>query len=220
VHVVHLSSASALPALRAARAEGLPVTVETCPHYLCLDAESVADGATEFKCAPPIRDRGNRDRLWEGLLDGTLDCVVSDHSPCTPDLKSRDTGDFTAAWGGIASLQLVLPLLWTEARARGVSIERVAHWLTAGPAHVAGLDDRKGGIAPGLDADLVIWEPDTAFTVEPDLLHFRHKVSPYLGRTLFGRVRATYLRGVPVYDGAGFPAAPVGRPLLFRGLKV
>jgi allantoinase len=219
VHIVHLSSASSIPTLRAARAEGLPITVETCPHYLCLEAESIPDGATLFKCAPPIRDHANREALWEALFEGVIDFVISDHSPCTPSLKLLDTGDFQRAWGGIASLQLGLPAVWSEARRRGADLLRLSTWLSARPAAFAGLGRRKGRIAPGFDADLVIWDPDEPFSPHRDDLYFRHKVSPYLGTQLTGRVQTTVLRGVRVFergDGAAHPAGPVGRQLLKR----
>lgn len=198
-HVLHLSSASALPALRAARARGLPVTAETCPHYLILEAEAVPDGATEFKCAPPIRDRENREALWEGLADGTISMIASDHSPCTPELKRPEEGDFGAAWGGIASLQLRLPLVWTEARPRGHDLPTVARWLAGEPARLAGFGT-KGVIDIGADADLVVFDPDATWTVEPGALEHRHPVSPYAGRELTGAVRATYLRGTLVHE--------------------
>ncbi|MBV9948660.1 MAG: allantoinase AllB [Myxococcales bacterium] len=221
VHIVHLSSASALPALRSARADGLPVTVETCPHYLCLDAESIPDGATHFKCAPPIRERENREALWRALFDGVIDFVITDHSPCLPELKLAALGDFTRAWGGIASLQLGLSAVWTEARRRGAGPLDLACWMSAAPASFAGIADRKGRIAPGLDADLVIWDPDARYTVRSDQLHFRHPVSPYVGVLLEGRVLATVLRGTVVYEATGagagrHPVGPHGRLLLDR----
>ena len=218
VHIVHLSSASSLDTLRQARDEGLPITVETCPHYLCLDAESIPDGATLFKCAPPIRGRANREALWAGLFDGVIDFIITDHSPCTPALKLPDTGDFDHAWGGIASLQLGLPNVWTAARRRGASLTQLAGWLSTRPAAFAGLGHRKGRIAPGFDADLVVWDPDAAFVPAPGDLFSRHQVSPYLGAALTGRVRQTLVRGVSVFDGTGHPAGPVGRSLLKRGL--
>ena len=203
VHVVHLSSATALPLLRAARAEGLPFTAETCPHYLVFEAEAVADGATEFKCAPPIRGARNREQLWAALADGTIELVVSDHSPCTPELKARAAGDFASAWGGIASLQLALSATWTEARARGLTPADVARWMCEAPARQARLA-RKGRLAAGGDADVVVWDPDAPFSVTEADLHHRHKLTPYLGRRLQGIVRATYLRGRKVYDRGSF----------------
>src|SRR6188768_2599580 len=159
VHIVHLSSAASLPILEAAKAEGLPVTVETCPHYLCLEAESIPDGATHYKCAPPIREHDNREALWQGLLGGIIDFVITDHSPCLPSLKLPELGDFHQAWGGIASLQLGLSAVWTEARRRGARLEQLADWMSSGPARFAGLGQRKGRIAPGYDADFVVWDP-------------------------------------------------------------
>jgi allantoinase len=197
VHILHLSSADALPLLAEARAAGRPVTAETCPHYLCLSEEEVPDGATEFKCCPPIRSAANRDRLWQGLADGTIDIVVSDHSPCTPDLKRRDTGDFAAAWGGISSLQLGLSAVWTAAEERGHSLSDVVRWMARGPADLVGLV-HKGRIEVGADADLVAFDPASTWTVDPAALHHRNPVTPYAGRTLRGVVRTTWLRGEPV----------------------
>ncbi|MDB4982674.1 MAG: allantoinase [Myxococcales bacterium] len=219
VHVVHLSSASSLPQLARAKADGLRFTVETCPHYLCLEAEAIPDGATEFKCAPPIRDHANREALWRGLAEGVIDLVVSDHSPCTPALKGRARGDFADAWGGISSLQLGLPAVWTEARRRGRTIGDVVAWMSTRPAALAGVGHRKGKLAPGFDADLVVWEPEAEVSVDADRLFFRHKVSPYLGRQLWGRVDKTMLRGQVVYDGAAHPAGPIGVPLLGRDTR-
>ncbi|QYN32153.1 allantoinase AllB [Pseudonocardia sp. DSM 110487] len=207
VHVVHLSAASALPLLAAARAEGLPVSVETCPHYLALTAEEVPDGDTRFKCCPPVREAANRDALWQGLADGVLDMIVSDHSPSPPDLKHLDTGDFGTAWGGIASLQVGLPVVWTEARRRGHGITDVVEWMAHAPAARVGLH-HKGRITAGADADLVVFAPDEPYTVGE--LHHRHAVTPYAGRELQGVVRQTWLRGAP----AG--GTPRGR-LLRRG---
>ena len=219
VHVVHLSSAASVDQIARAKADGLHFTAETCPHYLCLEAESVPDGATEYKCAPPIRDHENREALWRGLKDGVIDFVVSDHSPCTPALKGRERGDFAEAWGGIASLQLGLPALWTEASRRGHSLSDVSAWMSTRPAALAGLGRRKGQIAPGFGADLVVWDPEAEVEVDAAQLHFRHKVSPYLGRRLMGRVEATFLRGQLVYDGSGHPAGPVGAPILGRDTR-
>jgi len=195
VHIVHLSSADAIPMLREAQAAGVKITAETCPHYLHFTAEEVPAGATEFKCCPPIRERDNREELWKGLRDGTIDFIVSDHSPCPGEMKLRETGDFMKAWGGIASLQLRLPIVWTEARHRGFTLLDVTRWLCANPARQVSFDGRKGSIAIGHDADLVIWRPDTQFTVTPSTLHHRHKLTPYAGEVLSGVVQQTYLRG-------------------------
>ena len=193
-HVLHLSAAGALEPLERARRAGVRVTAETCPHYLTLAAEDVPDGATDHKCAPPIRGRDNRERLWEGLRAGTIDAVVSDHSPAPPEDKRLDTGDQLAAWGGIASLQLGLAVMWTAARRRGHGLDDLATWMAAGPARVAGMA-RKGAIAPGMHADLVVLDPETAWRVEPAALAHRHPITPYGGWSLTGRVRRTYLRG-------------------------
>jgi allantoinase len=209
-HVLHVSSADALELLAAARADGLPVTSETCPHYLALAAEDVPAGATEFKCCPPVRERANADRLWAGLLAGDIDCVVSDHSPCPPELKLRDAGDFAKAWGGIASLQLSLPIVWTEGRERGCTVVDLARWMAAGPAQLAGLNS-KGRIAVGCDADLVAFAPDASFVVEPGMLEHRHKLTPYAGRRLTGVVRRTWLRGREISGpGCAAAAGPTG----------
>jgi allantoinase len=196
-HIVHLSAAQSLPLIAQAKAEGLPVTAETCPHYLCLSAESVPEGATQFKCCPPIRDEANRDQLWQALRDGLIDCVVSDHSPCTVAAKKLDTGDFGDAWGGIASVQLGLPVMWTEAAARGVTLVDLMRWMAAAPVALTGLTDR-GIIAPGLRADFAVFAPEESFIVDPATLRHRNPVSPYAGRTLRGVVRETWLRGEPV----------------------
>jgi allantoinase len=206
-HVLHLSAAAAVPLLAAA---GGRVTAETCPHYLALAAEDIPDGATQFKCCPPIRDRGNRERLWQALRDGIIDCVVSDHSPCPPALKRLGGGDFGLAWGGISALQLSLPVMWTQARRRGHCMDDVARWMAARPAQIAGLA-AKGRIAPGFDADLVAFAPGDSFVAEPERLHHRHKLTPYAGQRLDGVVRRTWLRGVPVTGDV-----PGGR-LLARG---
>ena len=195
VHIVHLSSADALPQLREAQEAGVKITAETCPHYLHFTAETVPEGATEFKCCPPIREETNREELWDGLRDGTIDFVVSDHSPCPGEMKLRESGDFMKAWGGIASLQLRLPVVWTEARRRGFSLEDVTRWLCANPARQVSLAPQKGSIAVGSDADLVIWNPDQQFTVAASSLHHRHKITPYQGEVLNGVVQKTFLRG-------------------------
>jgi allantoinase len=193
-HVLHLSSSDALDQLRAARAAGVDVSVETCPHYLTLDAAAVPDGATQFKCCPPIRDAANQDRLWDGLAAGDIDMIVSDHSPCTSELKRLDTGDFGVAWGGIASVQLGLPAVWTAARARGHSLADVVRWMATGPADRVGLA-RKGRIAVGADADLCVLAPEAEFTVDPARLLHKNPISAYAGRRLAGVVRQTWLRG-------------------------
>ncbi|HEV2708556.1 MAG TPA: allantoinase AllB [Pyrinomonadaceae bacterium] len=215
-HVVHHSSADALPLLRRARAEGLRLTAETCPHYLSLAAEDVPEGATEFKCCPPIRERENGEQLWLALAEGLVEMVVSDHSPCPPALKRREEGDFMAAWGGISSLQLRLPLVWTEARERGHTLVELSRWLSAAPARLAGLGGRKGDIEEGFDADICVWDETAQFTVEPATIHHRHKLTPYLGRTLRGVVAATFLRGRKIYERGEFAAPPAGF-LLRRG---
>jgi allantoinase len=209
VHVLHLSSAEALPLIAAAKREGVRLTVETCPHYLTLAAEDVPDGATEFKCCPPIREAGNQDALWQGLADGVIDCIVSDHSPSTADLKLFDTGDFGKAWGGISSLQLGLPAIWTEARRRGRSLSDVVRWMAEAPARLAGLSG-KGAIAAGYDADFAVLATDESFTVDPAELHHRNQVTAYAGRTLDGVVRSTWLRGQKIADH-GATTHPVGR---------
>ncbi len=202
VHIVHVSAADAVGMLRDARARGLPVTAETCPHYLFFAAEEIEDGATPFKCAPPIRERENREALWAALGGGAIDLVVTDHSPCPPAMKRLEDGDFFAAWGGIASLELSLAATWAGARARGFTPLDLARWMCERPARLAGLDGAKGTIAPGRDADLVVWDPEEEWTVDASVLHQRHKLTPYAGRRLAGRVRRTYLRGELVYrDG-------------------
>jgi allantoinase len=211
LHIVHLSTSQASQELRAARSEGLAVTVETCPHYLHLSAETIADGATLSKCAPPIRIRENCERLWQGLRDGTIDMVVTDHSPCPPAMKRLNEGNFRTAWGGIASLSVALPLVWTEASRRGFTLLDLARWMAAAPARLAGCDSRKSRIAAGYDADFVVFDSDREFLVTEDTLHYRHRVSPYLGETLRGVVAGTYLRGSPVFAAGKFPGEPGGR---------
>jgi len=201
-HIVHLSSAGGLEIIEQAD----NVTAETTPHYLFFDAEQVPDGATEFKCAPPIREHANREQLWRGL--GLLNAIVSDHSPCLPELKRGS--DIEHAWGGIASLQFALPIVWTEARRRGVPLATIARMMSRGPAELAGLGARKGRLAPGYDADLVVWDPNQAFVILPEIVQHRHKVTPYLGRTLHGVVKATFLRGRKVWEDGRAIGDPVG----------
>jgi allantoinase len=210
VHVVHLAAPNAFPDIERARERGVRLSVETCPHYLVLCAEEIADGQTVAKCAPPIRGADERQGLWRGLLGGTIDFVASDHSPCPPEKKALDTGDFGAAWGGIASLQLMLPLVWTGARSRHVEINRLLGWLADRPARRFGLA-AKGRIEPGFDADLVVWRPEASFVVEASRLHHRHPLGPHEGRELFGVVERTYLRGHLVYDAGRFDPRPSGR---------
>ncbi|TWT76111.1 Allantoinase [Posidoniimonas polymericola] len=199
-HIVHLADAGSLPLLKFARAKGLPLTVETCPHYLTFAAEEIPDGATQYKCAPPIRDVANREGLWQGLADGVIDLIATDHSPCPPSLKRLEDGDFTQAWGGVSSLQIGLPAVWTEAHRRGHSLEQVVEWLSAAPARLVGI---KCGILPGADANLVVFDSDATFTVRGEQLLHRHKLTPYEGRDLRGVVRQTLLRGRDAAAGEG-----------------
>ena len=213
LHIVHLSTALALPELAAARAEGLPVTVETCPHYLHFAAEEIADGDTLAKCAPPVRGGHNRELLWDALRDGTLDLIVTDHSPCPPEMKRLDTGRFDLAWGGIASLSIALPVVWTGAAARGFTLDHVARWMSAAPAALAGIGERCGVLAAGREANFVIFNPEAEFIVSPEKLFYRHQVSPYMHQRLRGSVVTTFLRGRAVYDHGRFPSVPQGREL-------
>ncbi|KAF9462407.1 hypothetical protein BDZ94DRAFT_1322596 [Collybia nuda] len=199
-HIVHLSASSALPIIRAAKAAGLNLTVETCFHYLCLSADDIPPGRPEFKCCPPIREAINRDLLWEGLTGGLIDFVVSDHSPCVAGLKMLDEGDIMSAWGGISTLGLGLSLLWTEGAKRGIRINQIIDWTSSKTAEHAGLGDLKGRLKVGLDGDFIIWDPDAEIQVTKDSLNFKNKLSPYVGLTLRGRVEKTFLRGSLVYD--------------------
>jgi allantoinase len=210
---VHLAAPEALPAIAAARAAGVMMTVETCPHYLSFASEEIADGATAFKCAPPIREGDRREQLWQALRHGAIDLVATDHSPAPPALKGLDDGDFMRAWGGIASLQLGLAAVWTGAAARGLSIDRVSRWLSKAPARLAGLDNVKGSIAVGRDADFVIWDPDADAVVDAAALHHRHAVTPYAGRRLRGVVQQTILRGQVIFDRGALATAPLGKLL-------
>lgn len=213
VHVVHLTSNAGLARVRAARHAKLPLSAESCPHYLHFASEEVPDGGTAWKCAPPIRGAGERDALWGGLDDGSIALVASDHSPSPPSRKALDSGDFFDAWGGIASLELALPATWTAARQRGFGVERLAAWMSAAPARLAGLDARKGAIAAGYDADLVLFDPEAAFTARGALLHHRHPTTPYEGRTLRGVVRRTFLRGRRIFVDGDSASALTGRTL-------
>jgi allantoinase len=214
LHIVHLSASSALAELCAARSAGLPVSVETCPHYLHFCAEEISDGATLLKCAPPIRSRENRERLWQGLKDRIIDLVATDHSPCPPAMKRLEERDFSTAWGGIASLSMALPVMWTEASRRGFTLTDIIRWMSEQPAQLAGCGSSKGRIAEGCDADFVIFEPETEFIVAEDRLHYRYPVSPYMGEKLRGVVKATYLRGQPVYSAGKLCGHPRGREII------
>ena len=199
VHIVHLSAGEAISVLQAARDEGLPISVETAPHYLYYSADEITDGDTRFKCAPPIREYQNRDQLWSALSEGVVDLIATDHSPCPPKLKEGDSGDFTKAWGGISSLQLLLPVVWTEARRRGFSAIDVARWLSQKPAQLLGLEGSKGKIAPGYDADMCVWNPAGLTTVDEEMIRHRHKITPYIKESLFGVVQQTWLGGEKIF---------------------
>jgi allantoinase len=211
LHIVHLSASAALQQLKVARSQGLAVSVETCPHYLHLTSETIKDGATVRKCAPPIRSRENRERLWQGLRDGVIDLVVTDHSPCQPAMKKLDEGNFRTAWGGISSLSLALPVMWTEACNRGFTLLDIARWMAERPARLAGCAVRKGRIAAGFDADFVVFDPEGKFVVKEARLHYRHPLSAYIGETLCGVVKASYLRGKAVFLEGEFQGEPTGR---------
>lgn len=211
VHIVHHSSSDSLDLLRSAKAEGLPITVETCPHYLTLAAEDIARGSTHFKCCPPVRERENREKLWAAVADGTIDMIVSDHSPCIPELKKQETGDFMDAWGGISALQFSLPVMWTNFRNRGFDLADLTRLMSEAPAQLAGLENRKGKLAPGFDADIVIWDPDERFTLSTELIEHRHKLTPYEGLELYGRVHRTFVGGREVYANGKFANTIVGK---------
>ncbi|MQA62747.1 MAG: allantoinase AllB [Actinophytocola sp.] len=211
VHILHLSSSDAIPMIATARQDGVRITVETCPHYLTFTAEEIGDGATQFKCCPPIREAANRELLWRGLADGIIDCIVTDHSPCVPELKRFDVGDFGVAWGGIAGLQVGLPAVWTQAKQRGFELTDVVRWMAERPAAKVGMR-RKGHIALGYDADFCVFAPDEAFVVDVAELKHRNPVSAFHGRPLAGVVRGTWLRGEEITGDA-----PQGT-LLRRGM--
>ena len=211
IHIVHLASAEPLPLLGAAKAEGLPISVETCPHYLCFSAEEIPDGATQFKCAPPIRSLETQTALWNGLRTGVIDMIATDHSPCPPQLKRLDSRDFAQAWGGVASLSVALSAIHSAALREGFSMSHIIRWMAEQPAKLAGLDFRKGRLAVGLDADFVVFSPDCKFTVTEDSLHFRHPITPYLGMQLTGKVLQTWLRGKCIYGEGEFAGEATGR---------
>ncbi|MBA3482248.1 MAG: allantoinase AllB [Pirellulales bacterium] len=213
VHVVHLASAFLTAFFSKAREDGTRLTVETCPHYLHFCAEQLVSADPRFKCAPPIRQDSYRERLWEGLVSGVIDTIGSDHSPCPPEMKCLDANDWQRAWGGISSLQLTLPIVWRGACSRMVPLAKLSEWLSSNPARLVGLDDRKGRLAAGFDADLCVWDPSEEWTVRGEELQHRHKVTAYEGERLLGRVKRTYVRGLLVYDDGEFPAGPIGHLL-------
>ena len=213
LHIVHLATAKALAELNAAREEGLPITVEACPHHLHFAAEDIPDGATLLKCTPPIRGWANREGLWAGLRDGAIDMIVTDHSPCPVEMKRLDVGRFDLAWGGIASLSVALSVVWTDAHKRGFGLDDIARWMSSAPAALAGLSARAGALEAGREANFVVFDPDAEFTLTPEKLHYRHAISPYMGEMLRGVVVATYLRGEPVYQEGKFFSGARGREL-------
>jgi allantoinase len=216
VHIVHVSSERSVPLIRRAKKEGARITAETCPHYLFFASGSIPNKRTEYKCAPPIRDAQNNRKLWGALRKGAIDFIASDHSPSPPAMKHLDSGDFFKAWGGIASLQLGLPAAWTKMKRGNDSLRHLARWMCSGPARLAGLEKRKGAIAVGYDADIVIWNPEKRFTVTSKMLQHRHKLTPYANQMLRGEVEATFLKGEMIYDRGCFPGTPQGA-LLRRG---
>ena len=213
LHIVHLATSQALDMLRTAKSDGLPVSVETCPHYLHLSSDKIPDGQTLFKCAPPIRSRENCEKLWRGLQEGVIDLVATDHSPCPPEMKRLSERNFRPAWGGISSLSLALPVMWTEASGRGFTLADIARWMAEAPARLAGCEARKGRLAKDFDADFLVFDPETEFIATEAHLYYRHRVSPYLGEKLLGAVKATYLRGNCVFADGTFPGDPGEREL-------
>ena len=214
IHIVHLSSADILPEIAQTRKDGFPLTVETCPHYLHFSSERISDGDTRFKCAPPIWNGENRENLWAGLEEGIINFITSDHSPCTPELKNLEAGNFEKAWGGISSIQFALPVIWTECKQRGYSLEQLINWMSKQPAKFVGMDDLKGQISPGFDADLVCWNPDKKYIIKKEAIHHKNKLTPYEGESLYGVVNATFLRGQKVYENGQFLGNPKGKIIL------
>ena len=214
VHIVHLSAADAIADIVAARAEGLAISVETCPHYLTFVSEDISDGATKFKCAPPIRETENRERLWRALTSGKIQMIVSDHSPCTPQLKETESGNFGKAWGGISGIQFSLPAVWTEMRRRKIGLEKIASWMSANTAHLVGLAKCKGKLAIGFDADFLVFDPDEPFKLSRDMIKHRHNITPYENRILYGKVLQTFVRGECVFDSAKEIVGTVGTRMI------
>lgn len=214
VHIVHISSANSIEQIAKAKQRGLPVTVETAQHYLYFNAEDIPDGNTAFKCAPPIREKANNEQLWQALKAGVIDLVATDHSPAPPSMKCLETGDFTKAWGGIASIQFALPVLWTAAKRKGFAIHDVVKWLCENPAHLAGVSQSKGKIQQGYDADLAVLDAEGTFVVMESMIEHRHKITPYLNETLDGVVEQTYLAGVQVYDNGNLLKPNQGKVVL------
>jgi allantoinase len=214
VHIVHLSSADSIQQISEAKKRGLPVTVETGQHYLYFNAEQIEDGKTQFKCAPPIREKANNEQLWQALENGIIDFVATDHSPAPPGMKELASGDFMKAWGGISSIQFALPALWTAAKNRGCDLNNISNWLCKNPASLPGLENKKGKIESGYDADLVVWDPESSFMVDEAMIHHRHKITPYLGENLYGVVRQTWLAGEKVYDNGNFTELNKGSIIL------
>ena len=217
VHIVHLSAADALDEIRKAKKQGIPITAETCPHYLFFTSEEIEDGLTQFKCAPPIRERANRERLWEGLQEGVIDFIVSDHSPCIPELKCQSIGDFNQAWGGISGLQFSLSVVWTEMKRRDLSINQLSRWMSERTAHFIGLDGKKGSLVTGADADFIVWDPEQETTLTSQMVLHRHSLTPYDGCKLSGRVLKTFVRGIQVY-GEGIASDAMGGEFISRSL--
>jgi len=214
IHIVHLSSADILAEIAQTRNDGYPISVETCPHYLHFASENISDGDTRFKCAPPIWEGENRENLWRGLEKGMINFITSDHSPCTPELKNMKAGNFEKAWGGISSIQFTLPVIWTECKARGFSIDQLINWMSTAPAIFIGKDQQKGQISPGYDADLVCWNPDEKYIIQKKAIHHKNKLTPYEGESLYGVVNTTFLRGQKVYENGEFLGNPTGKIIL------
>lgn len=214
VHIVHLSSDEALNSIQKAKSDGLKFTAETCPHYLTIAAEDIPDGKTLFKCCPPIRENQNRKHLWQAIKDNVIDFIVSDHSPCTPQLKEIESGDIEKAWGGISALQFGLSLIWTEAKKQGLTLTEISRLMSTETARFAGLDKIKGKIKVGHHADFLVFDDSEHFTINNEMIKHRHKVTPYVGREVVGTIKQTYVRGQKVYSQQGFSNMPIGKPLL------